>query len=174
MLTLLRFTRYAAATLLATMLAATVAQAGDYLSFNAGEYDTIRQDHTAAQFGVEYRFDEIEYGFHPMVGAYITSRDAKYAYAGFDWAVALLPNRLYLMPSFAVGAYSKGNGKDLGGTLEFRSGIEVDYQFDNAQQFGIGLNHLSNAGIYKHNSGVEEVMATYSIPISTIGSWMGR
>lgn len=158
------------ALLLSTTLA-TAAQAQDYLSANLGYYDIVRDKHDAAQFGLEYRFGDIGYNFHPIAGAFITSDDSKYAYAGLNWNAALIQNRLYLVPSFAVGAYSQGDGKDLGGTLEFRSGIELDYQFDNAQQLGIAFNHISNASIYDHNPGVETLMVTYSIPLNTVGSW---
>ena len=48
------------------------------------------------------------------------------------------------------------------------SGIELDYQFQNTQRLGVALNHLSNAGIYSHNPGEENVILTYSIPV---GHW---
>ncbi len=141
--------------------------AADYLSANIGYYDIFRKDQYAAQFGLENRFDELQYGIRPIIGGFITSHDSKYGYGGFDWDVTLLPHELYIVPNFAVGAYDKGNGKNLGGTLEFRSGIELDYQLPNTQQLGIAVNHISNAGIYSHNAGEETLMATYSVPIST-------
>jgi len=158
--------------LLILPLAAPAVRAADYLQLNVGDYDIFRKNQKAAQFGAEYRFDEIEYSLRPMVGAFVTSKGSSYGYAGIDWDVALLPQQLYIVPNFAVGAYNKDNGKDLGGTLEFRSGIELDYQFQNAQQVGVALNHISNAGIYNRNPGEETVMATYNVPISTIGHWI--
>lgn len=146
-----------------------VAQAADYVSVNAGEWNALRsgQDH-AYQYGAEYRFSDIDYGIHPIVGGFGTSDGGGYVYAGANWNVALLPNKLYLVPNFAVGAYKEGTRKHLGGALEFRSGIELDYQFPNAHQVGIALNHISNASIYSHNPGEESILATYSIPVSSI------
>lgn len=153
---------------------ASPAVAGDYISFNAGSFNALRSGQDSAfQYGAEYRFSEVMYGIRPIVGAFGTSDSAAYGYAGVNWDVALIPNQLYIVPNFAVGAFREGDGKDLGGTLQFRSGIELDYQFPNQHQIGIALNHLSNAGIYKHNSGEESVIATYSIPVSSVKSWMG-
>lgn len=162
------------AALSALLLSTTLAQAGDYLSLNGGYYDAIRHKDPAAVFGAEYRFDSFQYGIRPIIGGFMTTDNGTYGYAGFDWDVALLPNQLYLIPNFAVGAYGEGHGRQLGGTLEFRSGIELDYQFPNTQRVGVALNHISNAGIYNHNPGEENVIATYSIPVATIGHWMGR
>jgi len=151
------------------------ALAVDYVTGSVGDYNALRsgQDHTFL-YGLEYRFDEWQYGIRPIVGGFGTAQGGAYGYAGFDWDVALLPNQFYLVPNFAVGAYHDGGGKKLGGTLEFRSGIEVDYQFPNTQQVGVALNHISNAGIYNHNPGEETVLVNYSIPVGTISSWIGR
>ncbi len=165
---------YAIPAAFAALLFSAPALAADYLSVNAGYYDALRSNQKAGQFGAEYRFDTIEYGIRPIIGGFVTSKSSTYGYAGFNWDVALLPQQLYIVPSFAVGAYGEGSGKDLGGTLEFRSGIELDYQFRNAQQVGVAINHLSNAGIYSHNPGEETIMATYSVPVSTLTRWISR
>ena len=164
------------ACLFSTSLAASsMAASGDYISVNAGEFNALRsgQDHSF-QYGAEYRFSEVEYGLHPIVGGFGTADGAAYGYAGLNWNVALLPNQLYLVPNFAVGAFKEGSGKKLGGALEFRSGIELDYQLPNTHQIGVALNHISNAGIYTHNSGEETIMATYSIPVSAITNLMHK
>ena len=175
MLTLKHLTKYIV--LAATCALANAAHAdGDYLSLNAGDYNALRsgQEHDF-QYGAEYRFSDIGYGLHPIIGGFGTSKSAAYGYGGINWDVALLPNQLYIVPNFAVGAYKEGDSgsKQLGGALEFRSGIEMDYQFPNAMQVGIALNHISNAGIYAHNSGEETVMGTYSIPVAWF-SGLGR
>ena len=164
-----------AAFAVASLAAAAPAFAVDYLSINAGEYDALRSntDNQAFQYGAEYRFSEIGYGVRPIIGGFGTSDGAAYGYAGLNWDVAILPNQLYIVPNFAVGAYHEGSGKRLGGALEFRSGIELDYQFPNQHQLGIALNHISNAGIYSHNSGEETIMGIYSVPVSSVKSWIG-
>ncbi|MDE3059504.1 MAG: acyloxyacyl hydrolase [Pseudomonadota bacterium] len=154
-------------------LACSPAHAEDYISLSAGGYDALRHKDPATLFGAEYRFSPLEYNIRPIIGGFVTTDSGAYGYAGFDWDVSLIQNQLFLIPNFAVGAYSDGNGRQLGGPLEFRSGLELDYQLPNAQRIGVALNHISNASIYKHNPGEENVIATYSIPVATIGHWVG-
>jgi len=156
--------------------AATSAQAAPqkaddtgYLTGAIGYFDVTQQDNDATLLGAEYRFEPYDYGFRPMVGVFATTDSAVYGYVGFHWDVALLPDELYISPNFAAGAYSAGDdGKRLGGAIEFRSGIELAYQFQNRQRLGIAFNHLSNASIYDRNPGVETLLVTYSIPTGKI------
>lgn len=149
------------------------AYAGDYVSLNLGAFNALRGGNTDTQFGAEYRFSPQSYNLRPIVGGFFTDEGAAYGYVGVNWDIALLPNQLYLVPNFAVGAYHHGDGKNLGGAIEFRSGIELDYQFENAHQLGIALNHLSNASFYDRNPGVESVMVTYSVPVNSLGGLIG-
>ena len=149
-------------------LASPAAHAVDYLTASVGQYDALRRDYDSPMFGLEYRGNAMQYHFRPIAGGFINTDGGAYGYAGVNWEVPVLANQLYLIPNFAVGAYRQGSSKDLGGALEFRSGIELDYQFENFQRVGVLLNHLSNASIYKHNSGVEAVLVNYSIPVATI------
>lgn len=144
------------------------ARAADYLSFAAGWYDGIRRIEPAAQFGLEYRFEPVQYYVQPMLGAFGTSKGASYVYGGLNWDLPLLADRLYLLPNFAIGWYNDGNGRKMGGPLEFRSGLELDYQFCNAHRIGIGINHISNAHIYPHNRGEETIFINYSLPIGPV------
>lgn len=142
------------------------AQAGGELSANLGQFNALRDGEQALQYGLEYRLSEFSYGVRPVIGAFGTEDGSAYAYAGVNWDVELLPKQVYIIPNFAIGAYREGAGKKLGGALEFRSGIELAYQFRNQHRVGVALNHLSNAGLYDRNPGVESVIATYSLPLS--------
>lgn len=136
-----------------------------YITGYVGYFDVIRNDYNATQFGAEYRAAPLQYGIRPMVGINVTTDNSVYGYAGLNWDVALLDKQLYLIPNFAAGLYKKGDGKELGGTIEFRSGIELAYQFQNAHRLGIAFNHISNASIYSHNPGSETVLVSYSLPL---------
>lgn len=149
-------------------LNAASAEAEDYLSFNAGYYDALRTKYPSGMVGAEYRFDDVSYGVHPLVGGFVNFDGATYGYVGFNWMVPLLKDQLYIVPSFAAGVYGQGDSRDLGGAIEFRSGIEVDYQFPNRHQIGVSLNHLSNAGLYDHNPGEENILVHYSLPVSSV------
>ncbi|NKB19827.1 MAG: hypothetical protein GKS01_04700 [Alphaproteobacteria bacterium] len=70
-----------------------------------------------------------------------------------------------MTPSFAVGAYDDSKGKDLGHTIEFRSGVELAWRFDNQMRLGLTLYHLSNAGIGDRNPGTEVLSLGLSVPL---------
>jgi hypothetical protein len=153
------------------VFSAQSASAIEYLTPSVGYYDVVDGEKDAASFGLEYRFEPLEYRVRPMVGGFVTTDGSAYGYAGLNWEIPILSQQLYLIPNFAVGAYSEGDGKDLGGALEFRSGVELSYQMENFHRVGIAFNHLSNASIYDENPGVETVLLNYSIPT---GDLLGR
>ncbi len=157
------------ASLTAAALLAAPAHASEYLSGSIGWFDVTQQDDEATQFGIEYRFNPWQYGIRPMLGFSVTTEGSTYGYGGLSWDIPLIDNQLYVIPNFAAGGYGRGNGKDLGYGLEFRSGIEMDYQFPNAQRVGIAFNHTSNASLGDHNPGVEVLLINYSLPMNLFG-----
>jgi hypothetical protein len=159
--------------LAASALMSAPAMAEDYLSMNLGAYNALRDGNSDTQFGLEYRMSAFQYNLRPIFGGFVTDEGALYGYAGVNWDIELLPKQLFLIPNFAVGAYHQGDGKDLGGAIEFRSGVELAYQFQNNHQLGLAVNHLSNASLYDRNPGVETVMVTYSVPLNSFGGLIG-
>ena len=61
--------------------------------------------------------------------------------------------------------YAHNSGYQLGGPIEFRSGIEFGYENREGWRYGLSYDHRSNTGIYKANPGIETVMFRVSIPI---------
>lgn len=149
----------------------SAAHAEDYLVGYAGYFDVSQGDQDAAQFGVEYRFTPYVYGIRPTLGANVTTDGALYGYGGFNWDVPLFDDQLYLIPNVMVGAYSQGDGKDLGHAVEFRSGIELAYQFTDRSRIGLAFNHISNASIGDKNPGAETVLLNYQVPTGTLVHW---
>jgi len=143
-----------------------------YLSVNAGMFDVDQNDNGSSMLGLEYRFGQLAqkpfgYGLRPVVGAFINSDKGRYAYGGIQWEFDILPHQLYIIPSTAVGAYAAGDdSKKLGGTVEFRSGVEVAYQLECGHRIGLAFDHISNAGIYNDNPGTETLTLSYSIPVN--------
>ena len=62
------------------------------------------------------------------------------------------------------GIYARFGEEDLGGLIEWRSGIELGYQNRAGVRVGLGADHRSNAGIYSYNPGLETVHVRVSIP----------
>jgi len=162
------------------------AQAGDdpsLFSFGGGLYDqrainpglgflrVSKEDkrYEAADFRFEYRFGkslvsaiEPYAKLKPWLGAEVTSDGAVYGAGGFLVDVPLGP--IVFTPSFGTGLYSSGGGKDLGSVIEFRSMLEVGYQFDNQSRFSLGYSHISNANITQQNPGSNILSMYYHVP----------
>lgn len=138
-----------------------------FLTFGAGAFDFHRSETRAAQFELQYRPELKLWVFNPMIGVSGTTDGAFYGYAGLSLDI-FFGNRFVLRPSVAAGAYHEGNGKDLGGVLEFRSAAELAYRFDDRSRLGIEIAHRSNASIYDKNPGEETLMLFYHLPVSKL------
>jgi lipid A 3-O-deacylase len=157
----------AAALVLALGAMPAKAQDPSFLMISAGKFDFNRQKNTAAELGLQYRSDYKLWIFQPMVGGMVTSDSAFNLYAGISLDV-FLGKRLVFRPSFAPGVYRRGNGLDLGHTIEFRSGAELAWRFDDRSRLGLEIYHLSNAHIGDKNPGEESIVLTYSLPTSKL------
>lgn len=153
---------FAFALLAATSLAAS-AHATEYLTASVGAFDVL-DNNASTHFGLEYRGERFWRGLLPVVGISGNTDGGVYGYAGLNYDIDL-GRQWVLTPSFAVAGYSHGDSHDLGGALEFRSMIEMDYRFENEHRLGVSFGHLSNAGIYDRNPGTEILMLNYSVPM---------
>ena len=145
---------------LATLLEA----ACPLINVGLGLFDVSRA-HPHAQFQCEYRFGYRYKGIGmPFVGVMATSKGSSYFFGGIA-ADLVTAKKLSVMPSFAIGIYNKGGGKNLYYPLEFRSSLECAYIFTNQSRLGIQFSHISNANLGRHNPGEESVVLSYSYPL---------
>jgi lipid A 3-O-deacylase len=156
----------ACAAALALALSAAPARADDpsFLQVGLGYYD-INDNEDAAEFRLEYRGQKMLWALKPVVGLMTTTDSAVYGYGGVAMDI-FFGRRWVVTPSFVAGAYHDGNGKDLGHTVEFRSGLEISYRFDNRARVGAMVYHISNASIGDSNPGTEVLSFTYGIPLN--------
>lgn len=136
-----------------------------YLVPYVGYYD-IGKDQSAAQFGLEYRMQPRFYGLRPTFGFNVTTDESLYGYAGVNWDINMQNSGFWFTPNFAVGAYEDGDGKDLGGTVEFRSGLEVSYDIRDGHRVGMAYNYISNLGVYDQSPGAQTLLVNYHLPFS--------
>ena len=136
----------------------------DFLVLGAGAFD-INDDQTAGEFDAQFRLNTQLWIFRPQIGLFATTDAAFYAHAGIYTDVHL-GDSVVLSPSFSVGGFHEGDGKDLGGAIEFRSALELAYKFENKARLGLQFGHLSNASIYDENPGEEFLILNYSIPVT--------
>ncbi len=137
----------------------------DMLSLGVGYYD-INDDDGAADFRLEYR-DGHKYFWEvkPWAGAEVTSDTSIWLGGGVLLDLELAEN-FYAVPSFGAGFYEEGDSdKDLDYFLEFRSQIELAYEFQNQQRLGVAFGHISNAGLGDENPGTEILNLYYHVPV---------
>jgi lipid A 3-O-deacylase len=97
----------------------------------------------------------------PTAGVIAGSQGALYVYGGVRSEIPL-GERWTVSPSWAAGLYHRSVTFDLGGPLEFRTGIELDYRLASGARLGVCLYHLSNGGLFERNPGSESLVLTYS------------
>lgn len=151
------------------LAAGAAAQAGDdpaFIAFHVSGYD-VNDNETAGQLNIEYRSDWDEWYVKPFGGVMATTDAAIYGYAGFMLDI-YFGRRIVFTPNVAVGLYSDGDGKDLGSAIEFRSGVELAYRFDNRARLGVAFHHISNASIDDNNPGTETLTLVLSLPLNNL------
>lgn len=120
------------------------------------------KDHETAEVGMEYRFGtDWCLGLGPHVGAFLTPDESFYLYTGTDQRFNL-GSFWFIDVATSVGFYEKGDGKDIGGELEFRSGIAVGRRLPGGSRLSFGFFHLSNSSYYRRNPGVNSLLLRWS------------
>ena len=142
------------------------AEIGGYIAGGVGAFDFLH-NYTAAEGRLEFRFAQSFFYLRPLVGTFFTTHGSVYTYGGFRVELPVGPHVL-IVPVATVGDYEKGGGKDLGAHIEFKTGVEVDYVFDNGIRVGPAFDHVSNAGIGKKNPGEENLMLMVSVPLGIL------
>jgi len=163
-------TLVAAVALTAALAAAPTARAAnlvDGVALSAGSFDFL-EGNRSGEVGFELRMREFGHGpaelpwvLRPVAGAMTTTKNALYGYLGFRVEIPA-KGPWTLTPQFAAGVYDRGNEKDLGGSIQFRSGLELAYEVNPGNRVGAVFYHLSNAGLEQHNPGSESLVIFWS------------
>jgi hypothetical protein len=153
-----RFAFAAAAIVLATPRALH-AEPPDGWGASVGLFDVI-QEEEAWEVGVDYQFAEVPklWRIAPLIGLGGTTDGGAFAYGGVRRAIELGDTSWYLVPKFAVTLFTRGDGKDLGQTLQFRSGMEVLHELRSGLRVGFGWYHISNASMDEVNPGANSLL----------------
>ncbi|WP_158240812.1 acyloxyacyl hydrolase [Telmatospirillum siberiense] len=140
-----------------------VAADPSYVAIGVGAWEVFRDDAHAAEFDVGFRPDVGLGVLRPQVG-FLAATDGDYfGYGGFlaDFA---LTDHVILTPNVAVGGYG-GHGYRLGSHVEFRTGVDIAWRFEDKSRLGVGFYHMSNAGLTQRNPGNESLLVQYFIPV---------
>ena len=133
-------------------------------NFFTGKFDFSDDKQAAMLIGFQHQNENLEKdtfigNISPITGGFLTENSAAYIYTGFEWNVDM--GALTFTPSFAPGLYHKGDGKDLGHVLEFKSEIQFSYAFSENSKIGVSYNHISNASIGDKNPGANSYMFNF-------------
>ena len=133
-------------------------------NFFTGNFDFSDDKQSALLVGFQHQDENLERNtflgnISPITGGFITENSAAYIYTGFEWNVEM--GELIFTPSFAPGLYHKGDGKDLGHVLEFKSEIQLSYALSKDSRLGVSYNHVSNASLGDKNPGANSYMFNF-------------
>lgn len=128
---------------------------------SAGAFD-VSNDDRSFEGGLEYRLRPLRaVALTPAFGASATSDGNVWIYGGLRYDLELGEHWI-LTPHLAAGLYEEGDGKDLGGPIEFRTGLELAYRWSRGPRLGVNFYHISNARLYDHNPGSNSLVLTFS------------
>ena len=149
--------------LTATKLVASENNSHQY-NFFIGNFDFSDDKQSAMLLGFQHQNENLERdsiigNISPITGGFITENSAAYIYTGFEWNVDM--GGLMFTPSFAPGLYSKGDGKDLGHVLEFKSEVQFSYKISKSSSLALSYNHVSNASLGDKNPGANSYMFNF-------------
>ena len=127
----------------------------------SGMFDFSDDGKKATVIGIEHKNEMLNRNtflgnLSPITGAMITADSAAYFYTGIQAEYKF--GSVNLTPSFAPGIYSKGDGKDLGHPLEFKSELQLSLDLPKSTEVGFSYNHLSNASLGDKNPGANSYM----------------
>ena len=133
-------------------------------NFYVGNFDFSDDKQSALLVGFQHQNESLQRNtfignISPITGGFITENSAVYLYTGFEWNVDM--GALTFTPSFAPGLYHKGDGKDLGHVLEFKSEVQLSYELSKTSSLGISYNHVSNASLGDKNPGANSYMFNF-------------
>ena len=150
-----------------TLTSVLAQDANTDISFYTGTFDVIDKegDDQTTLFGIEHKnsdlFRDTFLGkFKPITGGFITGKSSVYLYTGIEGQYGI--GRLKILPSFTPGFYEKGNGKDLGSALEFKSEIKLGLDIFENSRLGYSYSHISNNEWGDRNPGTDNQHITFS------------
>ncbi len=134
------------------------------VAISAGE-SLERRAPVTPEFYVRYDLGHHNGPFGHAIGFSVSEKGELWLGAGQTWKVDLGRSPWYTELHAMTGLYHDNGGFDLGGAIEFRSGIEVGYENKAGWRYAVSYDHRSNLEIYSNNPGIETVQARVSIPL---------
>ena len=136
----------------------------DKWSFSVGQFDindNIESFETRFEYLYARSFYQNRFDLKQFLGVMSNSDDAIYLYSGLRKEIQI-SKKWNFTPSFAPGYYEKGQGKDLGSVLEFKSEIKVGFDIFENSKLSYSYSHISNNDWGDTNPGTDNQQITFS------------
>ncbi|MFN4057834.1 MAG: acyloxyacyl hydrolase [Roseinatronobacter sp.] len=105
------------------------------------------------------------WGLQPVLGVSLAANDSAWLGIGSAYTWRAAPDGVFVRVTSMAGIHSRGNGRHLGGPVQFRSALDLGMAFKNGTEVGLGADHRSSAGIYTPNPGLNTAYLFVSVPI---------
>ena len=133
-------------------------------SFYTGMFDFSDDGQRATLIGVQHQNESLKRKsflgtLSPITGFILTENNTQYFYTGIQAQYKI--GKMNLIPSFTPGLYGKGDGKDLGHVVEFKSEVQLSFDLFSKSELGFSYNHISNASLGKTNPGANSYMFNF-------------
>ena len=134
------------------------------VNFHTGMFDYSDDGKRAGLFGMQHQNVNLSRksflgNISPVTGFIITEDNAGYIYTGVQAEYKI--GNINFTPSFTPGYYEKGDGKDLGHSLEFKSELQFSLDLPSNTEIGFSYNHISNASLGSKNPGANSYMFNF-------------
>ena len=139
-----------------------------FLNLTMGKLGVFDPDKKNNRYGMEYRGTPItKWALIPSYGISWSTEKSKYLYTELkhDW---LFKKHWVFTTSLGVGFFDNSNNIDLGYPIEFRSGFELTFKFENGYRLGFNAYHLSNSRLSSKNPGTESLSISLLIPLHSL------
>jgi len=134
------------------------------INFHTGTFDYSDDGKKSGLFGFQHQNVSLNRksflgNLSPITGFILTQDNASYLYTGVQAEYKI--GKINFTPSFTPGYYNKGDGKDLGHSLEFKSELQFSVDLFSNTQLGFSYNHISNASLGSKNPGANSYMFNF-------------
>lgn len=155
------------------------------LEFSAGAFEAFPDQKNADRdTTADFQLDAISswavvnfwdhFVINPYGGGFVTARGGHMGYLGIHGTIPVVTH-FELSPFFAIGAYGRGDGRDLGSTALFQAGLSALYVFDSGYRLGLTFAHESNGTILPRNHGgctcnpgANNLLLTFGVPFEKL------
>ncbi len=136
-----------------------------FFGLSVGLYDGFSHDKAAMAFNLEYQPGvKIAGVLQPIFGAMITNQGTIFGYGGVGVPLDIT-DKVFVMPSVAVGSYHEGDGYDLGQSLAYRIGGELGWKLENQSRISLNAHIITNGDSFDKEDRTEVISLTYTTPL---------